>query len=96
MTVPLSQLISDWLPTAGWGVLEVKGGSIRLKDNTSIVYMGGNPYVGIYEDKCAGINAADPDFFEKLDQYLVSKYFSQAAWYQEKIKPKKPRKQIWP
>lgn len=96
MTVPLSQLISDWLPTAGWQVLEVKGSSIRLKEDASIVYMGGNPYVGIQEDKVAGINAADPEFFKKLDQYLVRKYFAQAAWHQEKIAPKKPRQQIWP
>ena len=89
-------MISDWLPTAGWRVLEVKGGSIRPLDDAPIVYIGGNPYVGIKEDSCAGISAADPEFFNKLDQYLISKYFSQAAWYQEKIHPKKPRQQIWP
>ena len=96
MTVPLSQLIADWLPIAGWGALEVKGGSIRLKDDTEIVYIGGSPHVVIHEDKVANISAADPDFFKKLDEYLVRKYFNQAEWYHRKINPPKPRQQIWP
>jgi hypothetical protein len=96
VTVPLSQLIADWLPAAGWGVLEVKGGSIRLRDDAQVVYMGGNPYVGIKDDSVAGISAADPEFFSKLDQYLVRKYFNQAEWYRHKVNPPKPRHQIWP
>lgn len=96
MTVPLSQLIADWLPQAGWHILEIKGSSIRLKDDAQVVYMGGNPYVGIGEDIVAGISAADPEFFTKLDQYLVRKYLSQAEWYKHKVNPPKPRQQIWP
>lgn len=93
MTVPLSQLIADWLPTAGWGVLNVVGDKI-VPDDDKTFYIGGNLYTHIYEDKVAGISAADPEFFEKLDKYLVQKYFGQSEWH--KRKGSKSRQQIWP
>jgi hypothetical protein len=94
MTVSLSQLISDWLPTAGWIRLRVVDNSIRPGRAMSHIYIGSNLYVTIADDSVAGISASDPEFFAKLDQYLLRKYFSNAAWYQDKFK--KARHQIWP
>jgi hypothetical protein len=96
MTVPLSQLISDWLPTAGWTILEVKGGSIVPVPEAKHTYIGGSTYTKIKDDSVGGINVADPDFFIKLDEYLTHKYLGGSAWYQAKMNPRKPRQQIWP
>lgn len=105
MTVSLLELVKDWLETNHWNVLEVKsanssgGNRIQPKgwpqDKDALSYMN-NPFVSIYDNKVGHISAADPEFFEKLDQYLVRKYFNQSAWHQAKTNHKKPRQQIWP
>ena len=90
----LSDLIKDWLASNGWEILEVKNDKIVLK-NLDLDFVG-SPTIPIYHDNILNINAADPLFFEKLEERLLRKYFSRSIWYQKKTNPGKPRKQIWP
>lgn len=101
MKVSLPELIKDWLIANHWDVLEVKENRIQPKNwgteyESPMAYMGNIPFVSIKENGVSNIKAADPEFFEKLDSYLTKKYFHLSAWHQEKMSPKKPRKQIWP
>ena len=91
----LPDIIRDWLPTAGWEMLEVKHNTICPKFGAPVSPLG-TTNIGIQDDRVGNILAADPQFFEKLDQFLITKYFSGAAWYQQKTYPNKPRKRIWP
>lgn len=107
MKVSLPELIKDWLVANHWDVLEVKGpddiGGSRIQPKNwgtlfepPMAYIGASPFVSIDESRVKNIQAADPEFFEKLDSYLTRKYFHLSEWHQEKMNPKKPRKQIWP
>lgn len=92
----LPDIIRDWLPTAGWEMLEVRGHTISPKWGAPINPALNSTHIAIKEDGVGNIKAADPQFFDKLDQYLIKKYFSGSAWYQQNINPNKPRQQIWP
>jgi hypothetical protein len=94
----LALIISDWLPANGWGTLYVENldglSTIRCNkpigphnrqrkahEKVATIY---NDYVSFdyYRDS---LPAANPDFFEDLDQILVASVFSGHQWWQRKV-----------